>query len=160
MGGFLTLRAMVISQEIKAGVIWAGVVGSYSDILCCWRLPTPGMPTRTPNPNFRSGWRTRWQNIYGSPDENPQFWMGISANSYLDELSGPIQLHHGTGDTEVPVKFSQDLYQQILSAGESMPATSTSTSEYYEYEGDDHNLSGYFNQAMTRTIEFFEQYLK
>ncbi len=117
MGGFLTLRAMVISKDIKAGVIWAGVVGSYSDILCCWRLPTPGIPTRTPNPNFRSGWRTQWQKLYGSPEENPQFWMGISANSYLAELSGPIQLHHGTGDTEVPIKFSQDLYQQILSAG-------------------------------------------
>src|SRR4030042_2245318 len=152
MGGFLTLRAMVISTDIKAGVIWAGVVGSYAGILCSWGLPTPGIPTRTPNPNFRSGWRPPWQNFYGSPEENPQFWMGISAKSHLDELSGPIQLHHGTGDTEVPIKFSQDLYRQILSAG--IPV------EYYEYEGDNHNLAGYFSLAMQRTIEFFDRYLK
>jgi len=152
MGGYLTLRAMVISKDIKAGVIWAGVVGSYPDLLCCWRMPTPGVPTPTPNPNFRSGWRTRWQNLYGSPAENPDFWIGISANSYLNELSGPIQLHHGTGDTDVPIKFSQDLYQQILSAG--IPV------EYYEYEGDNHNLAGYFSLAMQRTIEFFDRYLK
>ena len=30
MGGYLTLRAMVISKEVKAGVIWAGVVGFLS----------------------------------------------------------------------------------------------------------------------------------
>ncbi len=77
MGGFLTLRAMTISKDIKAGVIWAGVVGSYPDLICCWRLPTPGVPTPTPNPNFRSGWRTRWQDSYGSPAENPEFWMGF-----------------------------------------------------------------------------------
>ncbi len=43
MGGYLTLRAMVISPDIKAGVIWAGVVGSYSDLLNRWRrsVPTP-----------------------------------------------------------------------------------------------------------------------
>jgi dipeptidyl aminopeptidase/acylaminoacyl peptidase len=152
MGGFLTLRAMVISPDIKAGVIWSGVVGSYPDLICCWRQPTPGVPTQTPNPNFRSGWRTLWQDLYGSPEDNPEFWLGISANSYLNDLSGPIQIHHGTGDTSVPIKFSQDLYQQTLSAGIAM--------EYYEYEGDDHNLAGYFTLAMTRTLEFFDRYLK
>jgi fermentation-respiration switch protein FrsA (DUF1100 family) len=152
MGGFLTLRAMVISKDIKAGVIWAGVVGSYPDLVCCWRQPTPGVPTATPNPNFRSGWRTRWQNSYGSPDENPDFWSGISANSYLNELSGPIQLHHGTSDSEVPIKFSQDLFTQAQAAGVIV--------EYYEYEGDNHNLGNYFNLAMKRTLEFFDRYLK
>jgi len=152
MGGFLTLRAMTISKDIKAGVIWAGVVGSYPDMLCCWRLPTPGVPTPTPNPNFRSGWRTRWQNTYGSPAKNPDFWSGISANSYLNELSGPIQLHHGTGDTEVPIKFSQDLFLQAQVAG--------AVVEYFEYEGDNHNLGNYFNLAMKRTLEFFDRYVK
>jgi uncharacterized protein len=33
MGGYITLRSMVISPEVKAGVIWAGVVGSYPDLL-------------------------------------------------------------------------------------------------------------------------------
>jgi len=152
MGGFLTLRAMVISPDIKAGVIWSGVVGSYPDMLCCWHHPEVNRPTSTPNPNFRSGWRTQWQNIYGSPEANPEFWAGISANSYLNELSGPIQLHHDVGDSEVPVKFSQDLDQEVLAAGK--------TVEYYEYPGDDHNLANYFNLAMQRTIEFFDQYLK
>ena len=29
MGGYLTLRTMVISKDVKVGVIWAGVVASY-----------------------------------------------------------------------------------------------------------------------------------
>lgn len=152
MGGFLTLRAMVISPDIKAGVIWSGVVGSYPDLICCWHQPAPGIPAPTPNPNFRSGWRTAWQNLYGSPAENPEFWAGISANLYLNDLSGPIQLHAGTGDEEVPIKFSQDLYQGVMEAGK--------TAEFYEYPGDDHNLANYFNLAMQRTIEFFDKYLK
>ncbi len=152
MGGFLTLRAMVISRQIKAAVIWSGVVASYPDLMCCWHQPTPGVPTHTPDPNYRPGWRAQWQDLYGSPEVNPEFWQGISANSYLNDLSGPIQLDVGTGDTEVPIKFSQDLYQQILSAGQ--------TAEYYEYPGDDHNLSHYFTQAMTHTLAFFDKYLK
>jgi fermentation-respiration switch protein FrsA (DUF1100 family) len=152
LGGFLTLRAMVISPDIRAGVIWAGVVGSYPDMICCWRQPAPWVPTPTPNPNFRSGWRTRWQDLYGTSEENPDFWLGISANNYLSDLSGPVQLHHGTDDTEVPIAFSQSLSEQILQAGKLV--------EYYEYPDDNHNLSNYFNLAMNRTIQFFDQYLK
>src|SRR5581483_2180048 len=36
MGGFITLRSMVVSKDIKAGVIWSGVVGSYPDLLHDW----------------------------------------------------------------------------------------------------------------------------
>ncbi len=152
MGGFLTLRAMVISKDIKAGVIWSGMVGSYPDMLCCWHHPEIAEPTRTPNPNYHSQWRIQWEQLYGTPAENPGFWMGISANAYLKDISGPLQLDVGTGDTEVPIKFSQDLFQQLLAEGK--------TTEYYEYPGDDHNLANYFTQAMNRTIEFFDNYLK
>lgn len=149
MGGYLTLRAMVISPDIKAGVIWAGVVASYPDLLCCWRRVTG--PTATPNPNRPGGWRS-WVQLYGDPQTNPDFWNGISTNSYLADLSGPIQLHHGDADTSVPIQFSQDLYQQMTLAG--LPV------EYYVYPGDDHNLAKYFTTAMTRTLEFYDQHLK
>lgn len=150
MGGFLTPRAMVISKDIKAGVIWAGVVGSYPDLLYNWRRTGVGV---TPSPSSQgAGWRSRWLSQYGTPAENAAFWNSISANSYLADLSGPIQLHHGTGDTDVPFVFSQTLYQQILSAGK--------YAELYLYPNDNHNLSGSFDLAMSRTIDFFNAYLK
>jgi dipeptidyl aminopeptidase/acylaminoacyl peptidase len=149
MGGFLTLRAMVISPDIKAGVIWSGVVASYSDLLSKWRRGSG--PTPTPGTS-RRGWRSGWISEYGTPQENPDFWNAISANSYLADISGPLQLHHGTGDTEVPLEFSQTLYEELTQAGK--------TAEFYTYKDDNHNLSNYFSQAMTRTIEFFNKYLK
>ena len=149
MGGYLTLRAMVISPEIKAGVIWAGVVASYPDLLNRWRRSGP---TSTPNPNSPRRWRFSLSELFGTPEENPDFWNGISANSYLSDLSGPIQLHHGSADTDVPLEFSEILYDQAIEAGK--------TIELYIYEGDNHNLSTYFSTAMLRSIAFFDQYLK
>ena len=47
MGGHITLRSMVTTQDIKAGVIWAGVVASYPDLMSRWRRPVPAsVPTR------------------------------------------------------------------------------------------------------------------
>jgi len=150
MGGFLTLRAMVVSKDIKVGVIWAGVVGSYPDLLYKWRRANPGV---TPSPSSTSrGWRQGWLNQFGTPEENPGFWTSVSANSYLADLSGPIQLHHGTADEDVPLQFSETLWKEILDVGGYV--------ELYKYEGDNHNISNYFSTAMSRTIEFYDRFLK
>jgi uncharacterized protein len=104
-GKQITMRSMVVSEEIKAGVIWAGV-----------------------------------------------FWVSISSNSYLADLSGAIQLHHGTNDTSVPVEFSETLNAQIRAAG--------GVVEYYVYTGDDHALSRNLNTALARSVAFFDRYVK
>lgn len=150
MGGYLTLRAMVISDDIKAGVIWAGVVASYPDMLSKWRAKTP-RPAPTA-PAFARRWQQEWTTEYGTTEENPDFWSMISANTYVNDLSGPIQLHQGTADESVPLIFSELLRDEIQAVNGEV--------ELYTYEGDNHNLSGYFSLAMTRTIEFFDQYLK
>jgi dipeptidyl aminopeptidase/acylaminoacyl peptidase len=149
MGGYITLRSMVIRDDIKAGVIWAGVVGSYPDLLSRWRRGTGASAPPTPNPR---SWRTSLVQQYGSPDENPEFWNSISANSYLADISGPVQLHHGTADEDVPHEFSELLFYQMLDAQQYV--------ELYKYEGDNHNISNNFSTAMQRTIEFFDTYVK
>jgi dipeptidyl aminopeptidase/acylaminoacyl peptidase len=150
MGGYLTLRSMVVSPDVKAGVIWAGVVGSYPDLINYWRRNNPNI---TPSPSSVSrGWRQGWIDMYGSPEENPEFWNAVSSNSYLTDLSGPIQLHHGTADSDVPYILSDLLWQQIKNVNGEV--------ELYKYEGDNHNISNYFGQAMSRTIEFYDRYLK
>lgn len=146
MGGYVTLRCMVISEDIKVGVIWAGVVGSYPDLIYSW--PNQAFEV----PEHANSWRTSLAAIYGTPSQNPVFWDTISANSYLTDISGPIQLHHGTGDIEVPVQFSGTFYQQLLTAD--IPA------ELFIYDNDNHNLSNSFATAMRRTIQYFDRYLK
>ena len=149
MGGFLTLRAMVISKDIKVGVIWAGVVASYPEMLYNWRRTG----SFTPSPSSSGvGWRSGWIETYGTPEQNPSFWASVSANSYLSDLSGPIQLHHGTADEDVPLDFSLRLAEQIRAVGGDV--------ELYTYEKDNHNISKYFNLAMDRSIDFFNRFLK
>ena len=153
MGGYITLRAMVIDPSIKAGVIWGGVVASYPDLISRWRRPSSGSaPSVPPSTSSRRRWREELTEQYGTPEENPEFWNAISANSYLAEVSSPIQLHHGTADTSVPVLFSELLYEEIQAVD--------GTAELYKYQGDNHNISGNFGTAMTRSIQFFDKYVK
>lgn len=150
MGGHITLKNMVVNKDIKAGVIWAGVVASYPDLLNNWRrrsfTPTPGIPS------FARRWRDQLVQEYGTPEKNPQFWASISADSYLADISGPLQLHHGSADSSVPVGFSRTLESKMKTAGKEV--------ELYVYEGDDHNLANNLGVALNRSVEFFDKYLK
>lgn len=147
MGGYITLRAMVVSKDIKAGVIWGGVVANYSDMMTRWNRPTP--PTV---PQRARRWRQLLMDNFGTPEENPDFWDSLAANSYLTDLSGPLQLHHGSNDEEVPPLFSELLDQQVKAVGGSV--------EYYTYAGDNHNLSNNLYTALQRSVDFFDQYVK
>lgn len=151
MGGFITLRNMVVTKDIKAGVIWAGVVGSYPDLINNWRRRNPGS-TLSPLPSGTRRWRDLLVSEFGEPSNDKPFWQSISANFFLKDISGPLQLHHGTNDESVPLKFTEDLEKQMKDAGKHV--------EMYIYEGDDHNISANFNVAMQRSIEFFDKYLK
>jgi len=152
MGGHITLRAMVVNKDVKAGVIWAGVVGSYADLINNWRRRNQTTTTPFPTRSTRGGWRQSLINEYGSPEKNPEFWNSISATSYLADVAGPIQLHHGTADTSVPVAFSETLEKQMKAAGK--------TVELFTYPGDDHNISANFNTAIQHSIDFFDKYVK
>lgn len=151
MGGFITLRAMVVSKDIKAGVIWGGVVASYSDLLNNWRRRTQTI-SPTPFSTTGRGWRQSLVEQYGEPEKNPVFWNSISANSFLSDISGPIQLHHGGVDSSVPPEFSKTLYDQLQKAGKEV--------ELYTYPGDDHNISSNLFTALNRSVAFFDKYLK
>jgi dipeptidyl aminopeptidase/acylaminoacyl peptidase len=151
MGGHITLRSMVITDSIQAGVIWAGVVASYPDLFSRWRRSPADTPSAAPTPNARS-WRGDLVTRYGSPENNPAFWDSISANAFLTDLSGPVQLHHGTADSSVPLEFSQILDQQIDAVEGEV--------ELYVYDGDDHNLSKNLSTALARSVEFFDAHVK
>jgi fermentation-respiration switch protein FrsA (DUF1100 family) len=146
MGGYITLRSMVVTSDIKVGVIWGGVVAPYPDLLLRWN---PGARPTNASPGT---WVYSLEQSYGTVSTNPSFWNSISANGYVRDISGPIQIHHSTTDEEVPWEFSQMLYDEMLQANKVV--------EFYSYEGDNHNISGNFNLAMQRSVEFFDRYLK
>lgn len=155
MGGHIALEVMVVNDDIKAGVIWAGVVGSYEDLLMTWRpwwirrgLPEPTRSEQSP----RRRWRETLVDEYGSPRDNPDFWNSISATAFLADISGPLQLHHATADSSVPHELSEKLEQRMIEENKEV--------ELFIYEGDDHNLSGNLSTALRRSVDFFDKYLK
>jgi len=152
MGGSITLRSMVVSKDIKAGVIWAGVVGSYEDMMNRWQRRIPWRPSQRENMAHRPS-RDDLIEQFGDFSTNPQFWKSIAPINFVADISGPIQLHHGLADESVPPEFSESLKAALEAASK--------TVEYYTYDGADHNISGAsFNLAMQRSIEFFDRYLK
>lgn len=153
MGGNIALRAMVVSPDIKASVIWSGVVGSYDQLLNQWHRTTPWTPSEREIAGHVTSIRQYLVDKYGTPQTNPAFWQSIDPTYYLGDIKTPIQLHASKNDEEVPSAFSTSLYDKLKGLGK--------TAEYYDYPGGDHNISSpNFELAMQRTISFFDRYLK
>ena len=152
MGGHIVLRSMVVNSDIKAGVIWGGVVASYQDMVTSWNRRRPWIPSERENMSNRPG-RGNLEEEYGDITTNLDFWRSISPIYYVEDVSGPLQIHHGLSDDTVPWQFSESLYNALTEAEKE--------AEYYTYEGGDHNLSGSsFSPAMQRSVDFFDKHLK
>lgn len=156
MGGHVTMRSMVVDKSIKAGVIWAGVVGPYPDLFLRGQGSNLN-PKATPRPTStqiggRGRWRAELIERYGTYENNKAFWDSLSSVGYAKELSGPIQFHHGTNDASVPVEASEYVEPILSSVGKS--------GGIFVYPGDDHDITANFGIAMQRSIEFFDKYLK
>lgn len=152
MGGNITLRSLVISSDIKAAVIWGGVVGTYDDLMNNWsRRVSYRPPPREMALRNRS--RADLVARYGTPQSNPSFWNAIDPNYNLQFIKAPVQLDAGLADEEVPWQFSAGLKQRLEQAGK--------TVELFTYPGADHNISGFsFDLAMQNSLDFFNRYLK
>lgn len=153
LGGNITLRSIVVRpRDIKAAVIWGGVVGSYDDLINRWHRAVPYRPSPR-ELALRNSSRQKIIEQYGSPSANLDFWNSIDPTSHLGDVSAPVQLHHGTADAEVPVDFTQSLHDKLKKAGKMV--------ELYTYEGGDHNISDpFFSTAIDRSVAFFDMYLK
>lgn len=153
MGGNITLRDLVVRpNDIKAAVIWGGVVGTYDDLMNNWQRKV----RFSPPPNelaLRNRYRSNLVTKYGIPKDNALFWNSIEPNSYLNDITAPIQLHTGAEDEEVPPSFSRSLFDRLKKLNKVV--------ELYSYPNGDHNISDpNFSLAMQRSVEFFNKYLK
>lgn len=141
-GGEIGLRSIVISSDIKAAVFWAGVVGSFEDML----------ETYNDKIRFlRNATSTKLVRVNGLPSKNPDFWNKLDPYTFLGDINAPIQLHHGTADDSVPIELSLRLKEELEKLNK--------TVEYFEYAGDDHNISNNVGTAFQRTIDFYKDNL-
>ena len=102
---------------------------------------------------FGAQWPLDDARVYGSPETNPAGYALVSPINYLDRISVPVQIHHGTDDRVVPVEWSADLSERLAALGK--------TVEYYEYPGAGHDFSGEsYEQLLTRSLAFFNRHVK
>lgn len=141
-GGEIGLRVAVISPDIKASSLWAGVVGSYTDMFETYFEKIPFM-VENHNPLVET---------YGKPSDGNEFWSLIEPFNYLGDITAPIQLQHGGKDDSVPIELSLSLKKALEQAGKSV--------EYFDYPSDDHNIGQNSNLAFLRAIEFYNENLK
>jgi len=152
MGGQITLKDLVINtKDIKAAVIWGGVVGLYNDIINNWQDRVSYQPTAE-DMALRLQNLSNLEGMYGTPQTNPAFWNSVDPNSYLKDITAPLQIDVGLADTEVPPDFSTGLYTRMKVVRKVV--------QYYEYPGSNHDINQSFTLAMQRTISFFNSYLK
>ena len=159
MAGNLVIRAMLVSNEIKAGVIWSGAVYSYEDFVK-YRINDNSYIRMSTDSRVEITQRNREtspeiQNIRTNPqiiNFNNDFWTSISLTKNINYLSNPLQIHHSIDDPVVDIGYSRDLVKILKD--------NSKTYEFYEYEGGGHNISSpYFEQAMERTVNFFKKNL-
>ena len=69
--------------------------------------------------------------------------------NYYQWIKAPIQIHQGTLDKDVPVDWSNDLYDQLKKLKKDV--------EYFTYEGADHNLMpNSWSLAVTNALSFYQ----
>lgn len=158
MSGNLVLRSMLVSEEIRAGVIWAGAVYSYQDFAKyrisdnSFQRPAISQP-QTPHKNRESSEEImKFRQDSSQIDFTNEFWKAISLTENLEFLKYPLQIHHAVNDDVVNVNYSRDLRAELEKNNKNY--------EYFEYQYGGHNITGIsFQQAMQRTVEFFKKNL-
>lgn len=141
-GGEIGLRVIVLTNKFKAASFWAGVVGSYEDMLETYNSKIPFL--RNP--------KTSLIKENGLPSKNPGFWNRIDPYNYLEYINTPVLLQHGTNDKSVPIELSNRLSQELYKLNKQVT--------YYKYDGDNHNISKNVTLAFERDIEFFKSFIE
>jgi dipeptidyl aminopeptidase/acylaminoacyl peptidase len=137
-GGEVALQAITARQSVRAVVLFGSMGADEVDNL--WLV---------------QGWGEDQGVVerYGQPEDAPDVWAKLSPITYIADASGPIAIHHGELDTEVPPELSAQLWQAMQAAN--VPG------EYYTYPDQPHFFGGEaWTLAMERTLTFFDRYVK
>ena len=152
MGGNITLHELVISHDLKAAVLMAGVVGSYSGILDWWKVRVATGVLTTQNDLETDQLVNQMVSRHGTPQTNPDYWNSIDPTAFASDIQLPVLIQVGSADTVVPPDFSRGLAAQLQGAGKVV--------SFHGYPGANHNLTPDTAAAMREAIAFFDQYLK
>ena len=135
MGGGVVFNALVVEPElVDAAVVWASVSTRYIDNFRQW--------TETERPDRAAEVTERW----GTVEENPKFWAGLSSRTYFDRIQAAVLMHHGTLDESCPYPWAEATRDALRRAGVDL--------KFQSYEGEYHTFSRDWELSMERTVTF------
>ena len=139
MGGGIGYNvATVAPNEYDAIVLYAPVSANYVDNFNKWGRNMPSIA----NPIIER---------FGSPEDTPEFWAGISAENYFDKIDDPIMIHHGSADDTCQLAWSERAASQMQALDKDVTL--------HVYEGEQHAFGPQWELSMQRTVEFFQKNL-
>lgn len=103
MGGYIALRAAVLSKDIKSAILLSAPVGNPEDLYSDYAARS--------DTNNDAAAEVRYNILteFGTPNSNPKFWATVTPLSYLNRTKAFIQIYVGLKDQIVPPEFSGDL---------------------------------------------------
>lgn len=138
MGGGVMMKALAAEPGLfAAGVGWASVSSLEGQNFDHFQRPD------APVAQLEAGFRGR----YGLPDEDPEFWKGVSPRPVFADIAEPVLMVHGRYDDTCPPPWARATQRAMTRAGVD------ATLEWYD---DGHAFGPAFVAAMNRTIHFLD----
>ncbi len=135
MGGGIAQTIMVTQPDlVQAYMLYAAVSTDVRESYYRWTKSRPEAVAQIAA-------------THGSPESNPEFWDNMSPINFLDKVTAPIMINHGTNDADVPIEWSQDTYNALLAANKEVV--------FHQYPGEGHEFGPDWGTVMQRTIDFF-----
>lgn len=137
-GASTTIAALTVSDQIAAAVVYA---------------PAPADLARDYERRRRQGSNRPGDDTWPfAPQDNPAAYARVSPINYLDGVTAPVMLHHGTADTTVDVGASEAIAETLRAAGKDVIL--------HIYRGGPHTLRGAQERLyLQRSLEFLRRHL-
>jgi dipeptidyl aminopeptidase/acylaminoacyl peptidase len=136
MGGGVMLKALTVEPGLfVAGVGWASVSS----------LEAENFQQFIAGDGSRAQLREQARRRHGLPQDDPDFWRGLSPRPVLDRITEPVLLVHGRFDDTCPPRWARATQRALRGAGVD------STLAWYD---DGHAFGPAFDTAMDRTVRF------
>jgi hypothetical protein len=150
-GGQIALTVLQIMQDSIPTTLWAPVTAPfpYSILFFTRTDQDEGKETRT--------WLALLEQDYDV--------LEFSITQHLDQLTGPIQIHHGGQDQDAP-KLWSDYFAELITAENEIRIKENEDTKpqiefsYFGYPDADHNLQPLTNwqEAIQRDLSFFNSH--
>ncbi len=89
---------------------------------------------------------------HGTPEQNPDFWRGVTPLSYTDRVTEPLLIQHGTADDTCPLRWSREVTAALKKAGKDV--------ELRTLPGEGHTFGPRWASSMDVTEAFLARHLR